>query len=266
MLKSRALPDDFDTTQVLRSPFDGKPTSDAFASPGNYVPSNSDPNSLKMLLTDGLQRPNEDDYIISPLSSASTNGNHFSNTPRKDSGSLSQPGNDNMPERVSELQRNGRGSLPYIRSSSFSEACTHPQSFNTGFHPSHGYPKPGEPLTHPGIEYARRAMDYGGARGGMMVGYEHQRHMEDSVSPTDSQGAPMQHNSDPCMSSFPGNVYRNTNIMGNSTFSLPATADDARPKRLPRNGYEHHAAEQPAHAHAAINPRFGSRRIPPVRI
>ena len=28
MLKSRALPDDFDTTQVLRTPFDHKPTSE----------------------------------------------------------------------------------------------------------------------------------------------------------------------------------------------------------------------------------------------
>lgn len=28
MLKSRALPDDFDTTQVLRTPFEGKPSSD----------------------------------------------------------------------------------------------------------------------------------------------------------------------------------------------------------------------------------------------
>jgi hypothetical protein len=205
VLKSRALPDDFDTTQVLRSPFDGKPATEApFASPGNYVASNSDPRSLRMLLTDGLQRPSDDDYVISPLSSASTNGGPFSATPREESGSLSQPGNDTtMPDRVSELQRDGRGSLPFIRSSSFSEACTQPPPFNRGFHPSHGFPRAGpEPLAHPGIEYARRAMDYGvGApRSGMMVSYD-QRHMESSVSPTEPQGAPMQH-SDP-QSMFP---------------------------------------------------------------
>lgn len=187
-MKSRALPDDFDTTQVLRSPFDHKSGSEMAFPPGrHYVGPNSDPNALKMM-TEGLQRPNDDDYVISPLSSASTtNGSHFSSiTPRKNSSSVPHSANDaGVPERIPELQRNDR-SFPFIRSSSFSEACAQPP-FNAPLAPSHGFPRPGEQLAHPGIDYARRAMDYrlAGPRG-MMVGYD-QRHLDESVSPTDQE-------------------------------------------------------------------------------
>ncbi|RJE27392.1 homeobox transcription factor [Aspergillus sclerotialis] len=199
MLKSRALPDGFDTTQVLRTPFDNKPTSEAFAQ-RSYMASNTDPNSLKMLLTGGLQRPSDDDYVVSPLSSTSANGNYFpSSTPHKGSESFPQSGSRvAVPERISELQRDNHN-LPFTKSSSFSEACAQPPLFPTEAHPSNGFSRSGvEPLTHPGIAYARRVVDYGAARprSGMMVGYEHQRHLEGSVSPTESPDASMEHNGD----------------------------------------------------------------------
>lgn len=198
VLKSRALPDDFDTTQVLRSPFDGRPTPEApFASPGHYVASNPDPSSLRMLLTDGLQRPSDEEYVISPLSAVSTNGGRFSVTSGKDPGNLSRPGKDNiMRDRVSEMQRNGRGPLPFIRPNSFSEACTQPPPFNSGPHPSHGFSQSAaEPLVHSNVGYVSRGVDYdpGGARVGMMDGYD-RRHIDESASPTDSLGAPIQRN------------------------------------------------------------------------
>lgn len=166
----------------------------------SYMASNTDPNSLKMLLTGGLQRPGDDDYVVSPLSSTSANGNYFpSSTPHKGSESFPQSGSRAVvPERISELQRDNHN-LPFTRSSSFSEACTQAPLFPTEAHPSNSFSRSGaEPLTHPGIAYARRVMDYGAARphGGMMVGYEHQRHLEGSVSPTESPDAPMQHNGD----------------------------------------------------------------------
>ncbi|GMF78463.1 unnamed protein product [Aspergillus oryzae] len=82
MLKSRALPEDFDTTQVLRTPFDNKTASETpVPFPFYHMTSISGANASKMLLTDGLQRLNDDDYVISPLSSASTTtGSGFPST------------------------------------------------------------------------------------------------------------------------------------------------------------------------------------------
>ncbi|EAU37689.1 predicted protein [Aspergillus terreus NIH2624] len=165
MLKSRALPDDFDTTQVLRTPFDGK---------GPEAP---------MLLTDGLPRLNDDDYVISPLSSASTTGNGFSaGADRNLEGYAAGTVGRGPPGPMSTLQRN-RNAFPFPRSSSFSEP-----SYNTGLHFPGRFSRPGEPLAHPGLPYGRRPMDYM-SRPGMVVGYEQPRQMEGSVSPT---GAPEQ--------------------------------------------------------------------------
>lgn len=199
VLKSRALPDDFDTAQVLQSPFDGRPTPEApfAASSGHNVASNSDPNSLRMVLTDGQQRPSGDEYLISPLSSVSTNGGPFSATSGKDPRSHSQSGKDNtMAGSGSKPQRNGRTLLPFIRPNSFPEACTQPPSFTQGPHPGHGFPQAvAEPLAHSGVGYASRAVDddSGGRRSGMMDGYDHQ-HMEEPASTADHPGAEIQRN------------------------------------------------------------------------
>ncbi|KAK1141391.1 hypothetical protein N8T08_009063 [Aspergillus melleus] len=163
MLKSRALPDDFDTTQVLRTPFDGKTS------------------ETPMLLTDGLQRMNEDDYVISPLSSASTTGNGFSAAADRSMEAYQGAGRAPPGAPITELQRNARGPFPFPRSSSFSES-----SFNTGLHFPGRFSRPGDPLNPPGMSYARRPVDFGMNRpaNGMIVGYDHHRPLEGSVSPT----------------------------------------------------------------------------------
>ncbi|KAL4956217.1 hypothetical protein BDW69DRAFT_181828 [Aspergillus filifer] len=157
MLKSRALPDDFDTTQVLRTPFGSRGPSDA------------------RLLTEGLPRLTDDEYMISPLSSASTNGPGYPPT-------SSDRGFENYQNRgaaatVPDL-RSSR-TFPFPRSSSFSES-----SFNTGLQYPSRFARPGEALGHAGIQY-RRPMDYVMNRpgNGMMVGYDQHRPLEGSVSP-----------------------------------------------------------------------------------
>ncbi|KAE8148390.1 hypothetical protein BDV25DRAFT_18786 [Aspergillus avenaceus] len=169
MLKSRALPEDFDTTQVLRTPFDNKTSSET-----------------PMLLTDGIQRLNDDDYVISPLSSASTTTGTGFPSATADRNLENYAPNGTLatraaPTPVSELQKNNRSAFPFSRSSSFSEP-----SFNPSLHFPGRYSRPGEPLGHPSIPYGRRPMDYGISRpgNGMVVGYDGHRQLEGSVSPT----------------------------------------------------------------------------------
>ncbi|KAL4915192.1 hypothetical protein BDW62DRAFT_131608 [Aspergillus aurantiobrunneus] len=173
MLKSRALPDDFDTTQVLRTPFGSKGSSEA---PG--------------ILTEGLPRLNDDDYVISPLSSASTSGPGYASA-------SSERGFENYQNRgaaatVPDLRSN-RGAFSFSRSSSFSES-----SFNTGLQFPSRFSRPSaEAMGHPGIQY-RRPMDYVMNRpaNGMMVGYNQSRTLEGSVSPTGQPEAQMPYGMD----------------------------------------------------------------------
>lgn len=192
MLKSRALPDSFDTTQVLRSPFDNKLGPEgAFPSPRHFLAPGSDPHS-HMLSVDGLQRPSDDDYTtISPLSSASTNGNYISSaSTHKSSDGFSQPGSrTSLSERV-DMQRNGTNAMPFARTSGLSESLNAELSNN-------GFSRPGVGLGHPGMPYARRTMDYSldRRRSGIMAGYD-QRALEGSVSPSGSHETPIQYNGD----------------------------------------------------------------------
>ncbi|KAB8231063.1 hypothetical protein BDV23DRAFT_174536 [Aspergillus alliaceus] len=199
MLKSRALPEDFDTTQVLRTPFDNKTSSETpVPSSLNRMASISGANSSKMLLTDGLQRLNDDDYVISPLSSASTTtGNGFPSA-TADRGLEGYLPNGTLASRaaptpVHDLQRNNRSAFSFSRSSSFSES-----SFNPSLHFPGRYSRPSEPLNHPGMPYGRRPMDYGINRpaNGMVVGYDDHRQLEGSVSPTGQPDQPIPYNVD----------------------------------------------------------------------
>ncbi|KKK22526.1 hypothetical protein AOCH_007311, partial [Aspergillus ochraceoroseus] len=189
MLKSRALPDDFDTTQVLRTPFGSKPSDGP------------------VLLTDGLSRLNDDEYVISPLSSASTTGTGFPSAPSDRS--IDSYHSGSVANRA-DLQRGNRGTYPFPRSSSFSEP-----SFNTGLQFPGRFSRPGaEAIGHPGIPYPRRPMDYAISRppNGMMVGYTQHRPMEGSVSPTGQQEQPM-----------PYGVDSNQQVHGyQSALSMPA--------------------------------------------
>ncbi|PYH47222.1 homeobox domain-containing protein [Aspergillus saccharolyticus JOP 1030-1] len=179
ILKSRALPDDFDTTQVLRTPFDHRTTSEA-----------------PMLLTDGIPR-NDDDYVISPLSSASTTNGFTSAGSDRHFDSYTHTAamaNRAAHAPLTDLNRHNRGAFPFSRSSSFSEA-----SFHNGLHYPGRYSRSGvEPLVHPSMAYGRRPMEYGINRptNGLMVGYDHQRAIEGSVSPTGQSEQPAHYNVD----------------------------------------------------------------------
>ena len=148
-----------------------------------------------MLLPSGLQRPNEDEYAMSPLSAPSAGGSYFSPTPVGERPpDVYPPGplanRPTVPTPLSEIQRTGRGAYPFPRSSSFSDAySTMPQLSSRYSSPST------ESLGHPGMPYTRRPMDYL-SRPGMVPGYDSSRPIEDSVSPTDTQESSMPYNMD----------------------------------------------------------------------
>ncbi|KAJ5964522.1 Homeodomain [Penicillium vulpinum] len=187
MLKSRALPDDFDTTKVLRTPFEGKQSgATPVASPQGYAAPNPDFGTLRTLRTDCYPRPNEDEYLVSPLSSASTAGTYMSSTGRNDS--LPQ---SNMMFRpaasasMSDLHRTIRNDYPITRSSSLSDASAHPSAY-AGYHMHNRFagPQPNQP----GLPYMRRPMEYAIPRHpGNLGPYDQHQSFEGSVSPTDTQ-------------------------------------------------------------------------------
>ncbi|CAI7662000.1 unnamed protein product [Penicillium glandicola] len=185
MLKSRALPDDFDTTKVLRTPFEGKQSGiTPVASPQGYAAPNPDFGSLRTLRTN-CYRPNEDEYLVSPLSSASTAGTYMSSTGR----------NENFPQSnvmfratasasMSDLHRTIRNDYPATRSSSLSDASAHPSPY-AGYHVHNRFA--GQP-NQPGLPYMRRPMEYAIPRHPGMGPYDQHQSFEGSVSPTDTQG------------------------------------------------------------------------------
>lgn len=152
-------------------------------------------NIPKVLLPSGMQRPNDDEYAMSPLSAPSAGGGYFSSTPAGERphdayppGSLAN--RPTVPTPLSEIQRTGRGAYPFPRSSSFSDAySTLPQYSSRYSSPST------ESLGHPGMSYTRRPMDYM-SRSGMVPGYDPSRPIEGSVSPTDTPESSMPYHMD----------------------------------------------------------------------
>ncbi|KAJ5895371.1 hypothetical protein N7495_007062 [Penicillium taxi] len=164
MLKSRALPDDFDTTKVLRTPFESKSHSQpSIVSPLEYGASNSDFTS-RTLRTDCYQRPNEEDYLG-----------------RGDG--LSPPGlvfgRPSASVSLTDLNRTLRSDYSITRSSSVSDGSPHPSSYQA-------YSMPNRyilPYVRPGIDYTVPR-----SQPGMMPGYEQSQSFDGSVSPTDTRG------------------------------------------------------------------------------
>lgn len=195
MLKSRALPDDFDTTKVLRTPFESKSTGQTpVASPHDYGVPNPDFAALRTLRTDCFQRPNEEDYLVSPLSSASTAGTYMSSAGQGRTDGLPQPsimyGRPMASSSMSDLHRTIRSDYSITRSSSVSDASSQPPSFHPGMQLHNRF----TPTSNqPGMPYGRQPMEYGVPRhpGTMMTGYDQSQSFEGSVSPTDSQGNQM---------------------------------------------------------------------------
>lgn len=213
MLKSRALPDDFDTAQVLRSPFESKSSPEnALPSPRNFISPNSNSSSLKMLLTDGLQRPNDDEYVVSPLSSAS----YISPaTPDRNSESFPQHGalasRAPLSAPIPHMHRNGQDPFPYSRSNSCSDACAQPSPFGHGLHQHDRFSRTNsESLGHPGMPNIRRAMDYGINRppSAVVGGYDGtNQHLDSPVSPTGPGNAPVPYNMHSSSMNFQSPVF-----------------------------------------------------------
>lgn len=193
-----------------------------------------------MLLPSGLQRPNEDEYAMSPLSAPSAGGGYFSSTPAGERppdayplGSLAN--RPTIPTPLSEIQRTGRGAYPFPRSSSFSDAySTLPQYSSRYSSPST------ESLGHPGMSYTRRPMDYM-SRPGMVPGYDPSRPIEGSVSPTDTQESSMPYNMENHGVSIPLSFLKTTKKLTSDRFTssrLSLTHDNATSQRFWRVGYE----------------------------
>ncbi|KAJ5161456.1 hypothetical protein N7492_006848 [Penicillium capsulatum] len=195
VLKSRALPDDFDTTKVLRTPFECRSASQTpFASPQDYGLSNPDFVALRGLRTDGFHRANEDDYSVSPMTSASTAGPYIS--------SAGQGRNDGLPPSgaifnrpaasvsMSDLHRTIRSDYPITRSSSLSDTTSQPPSFHPSIPVSNRF---ASSSNQAGLAFARQAMGFGAHASGMVTPYEQHPSFEGSVSP-DSQDASIPYN------------------------------------------------------------------------
>ncbi|KAJ5935612.1 hypothetical protein N7466_005159 [Penicillium verhagenii] len=193
VLKSRALPDDFDTTKVLRTPFESKSTGPTpTASPHDYGAPNPDFASLRALRTDCFPRHNEDDYLVSPLSSASTVGTYMSSAGQGRNDSLSQSSMMFRPAAsasMHDLHRTIRSDYSITRSNSLSDAPSQQSSFHTGYPIHNRYGTPSNPSNMP---YGRQPMDYSVPRSsGMVSAYDQHQAFEGSASPTDSQGTPI---------------------------------------------------------------------------
>lgn len=192
MLRSRKLPEDFDTSQVLRSPFDGKASPEAGGLPSPSM------NGPKMLLADGFPR-REDEYVVSPLNSAPAyispaasdrNADHYSQPvtgmnrpplsapvstfPRNGPDSFSLPGPPRMAEPYSQY---GQAMRQHERYPSNSESLGPP-----------GMP----PIQHGGVEYGMSRPS-----SGMMSGYE-SRQLETPISQPGGASVPYaMHGSNP---------------------------------------------------------------------
>jgi hypothetical protein len=163
------------------------------ASPHDYGAPNPDFASLRALRTDCFQRPNEDDYLVSPLSSASTAGTYMSSAGRSDGlpSSGMMFGRPAASASMSDLHRTIRNDYSITRSSSLSDASSHPPSFHHSMQMHNRFAPSSNPC---GLPYMRQPhLDYGVPRhpGGMVAPYDQQQPFEGSVSPTDSHGAPM---------------------------------------------------------------------------
>lgn len=183
---SRALPDDFDTTRVLRTPFESHSTGQTpIPSPSGFGVPSPDFAALRALRTDFLHRPTDDDYLVLPQSSASTTGTYMS--------SAGQGRTDGLPQSnlmfirpgasasMSDLHRTIRSDYTVTRSSSLSEASSQPPNFHDGMQLHNRFA--GHPNQH-GMSYMRQPS-------GTVTGYDQHRPFEGSASPTDSQGGQM---------------------------------------------------------------------------
>ncbi|PGH13567.1 hypothetical protein AJ79_03560 [Helicocarpus griseus UAMH5409] len=176
MLKSRALPDDFDMAQALHSPYGSRPqSSSTITSPGGYFNSHQEGEILSPLMIDSIRRSSDEEYVTSPLSATSGYGGYFPSP-------TSAPAPGSEPEMSPITTGTDRAalytSIPnpqvsasrhmnlFTRSSSFSNSyshTSHPHVPRLQLHDSDTRSRAGSlgsPL-RTSISYAQATLDYG---------------------------------------------------------------------------------------------------------
>ncbi|KAL1962633.1 hypothetical protein VTN77DRAFT_9347 [Rasamsonia byssochlamydoides] len=136
MLKSRALPDNFDMAQVLHQPYGGRTTSGTpLPSPRTDRSSFASNGDSKPLVVNTVKRPSGDDYPISPSSTTSAYGNYVTSLTSgapSDNLSPTSPTSNRTPISAPSASlpvANHRTPSTLPRSHSFSAAYSH------GWHP-----------------------------------------------------------------------------------------------------------------------------------
>ena len=169
-MKSRALPEDFDMTQTLHSPFGSlpQPYSTPLASPSSYTSTFAE-GGIRPLLIDEFRRQGEDDATISPISMSSAYGNLYTppgSIPASENLSPISPISERFnPMSSSISQTSPRGANPF-RSNSFS-ALYAPQHIPKLHSHERVSRTRAESLASPlraSMSYSANALDYGGSQ------------------------------------------------------------------------------------------------------
>jgi hypothetical protein len=172
MLKSRALPEDFDITQALHSPYVGQQAMGTpLGSPVTYLPY-GEAGVIRPLAHDGMRRQSEDESTNSPISMGSAYGNFF--TPPG-----SAPTSENLSPISATSERGHFGGIPHSQSTSprYTNPFVRSSSFSTAYHPNPHIPRLhlqdrmvrnraeslGSPLRS-SMSYTGNALDYGGSQ------------------------------------------------------------------------------------------------------
>ncbi|KAN0086540.1 hypothetical protein V8E54_000228 [Elaphomyces granulatus] len=184
MLKSRALPDDFDMARVLHQPYAHRSGPGMhLQSPRSHPASYSDSNVLKPLGFSGIKRENEEEYTISPASTTSYGNYTPSPTSCAPSENMSAASTSANQAAVSAttpaLQAGSHANTgSYSRSHSFS--ASHPHAWNSapGFQSQRRGARPRaeslNTLLQTGMSYSGNSIPGGLARSphGMVFNYD----------------------------------------------------------------------------------------------
>lgn len=126
-MKSRALPDDFDMTHTLHSPFGSIPHqfTNPVGSPGPYASSFQEGGMNRIMTVENLRRQSDDDGIVSPLTMGPPFSNYYSppgSVPASENISPISPMSErtNFTGHSMSLSSSPRRPNPFVRSSSFS--------------------------------------------------------------------------------------------------------------------------------------------------
>ena len=174
-MKSRALPDDFDMTHTLHSPFGSIPHhfANQVGSPGSYAPGFQEGGVSRLMTMDHLRRQSEDDGIISPLTMGPPFSNYYSpssSVPASENISPISPMSErtNFTAHSMSLSSSPRRPNPFARSSSFSTTTYNPHPYIPRL-PSHDRLQRAraDSLASPlrsSMSHANTPLDYGNSR------------------------------------------------------------------------------------------------------